>query len=48
LKTVLDGCEEGDHDVLHFVVKEDKNDLVKVVDAIKKHKYMEFFGNKTI
>ena len=41
---MLSGCEEGDHDVLHFVYKENTQDIPKVLDAIKKHDYMECFG----
>jgi len=44
LKNVLEGCEEGGHEVLHFVYKEDTKNLPKVLDAIKQHSYMELFG----
>ena len=44
LKDVLYGCEEGEKDVLHFLYKENTENLKKVIDAVKKHPYMELFG----
>jgi len=44
LKDVLYGCEEGEKDVIHFLYKEDTENLKKVIDAVKKHPYMELFG----
>jgi len=44
LKDVLYGCEEGEKDVLHFLYKENTENLKKVIEAVKKHPYMELFG----
>ena len=48
LKDVLYGCEEGEKEVLHFLYKENTENLKKVIDAVKKHPYMELFGKYSI
>jgi len=48
LKDVLYGCEEGEKEVLHFLYKENTENLKKVIDAVKKHPYMELFGEYSI